>query len=59
MEDTEGAVRGEIDLFGSRKASRGAVIVNMVLGACPAYRTELFIRYLKACGRDELNTMHL
>jgi hypothetical protein len=50
--------RGEIDLFGSGKASRGSVIVNMVLGGCAAYRTQLFM-YLKACGRDELNTMNL
>ena len=50
--------RGEVDLFGSGKASRGAVIVNMVLGGCAAYRTQLFL-YLKACGRDELNTMNL
>ena len=50
--------RGEIDLFGSGKSSRGAVIVNMVLGGCAAYRTQLFL-YLKACGRDELNTMNL
>ena len=50
--------RDEIDLFGIGKASRGAVIVNMVLGGCAAYRTQLFL-YLKACGRDELNTMNL
>lgn len=50
--------RGEIDLFGSGKASRGAVIVNMVLGGYAAYRTQLFL-YLKACGREELNTMNL
>ena len=50
--------RGEIDLFGSGKSSRGSVIVNMVLGGCAAYRTQLFL-YLKACGRDELNTMNL
>ncbi len=50
--------RGEIDLFGSGKASRGAVIVNMVLGGHAAYRTQLFL-YLKACGRHELNTMNL
>src|SRR5262245_51110954 len=50
--------RGEIDLFGAGKASRGAVIVNMVLGGCAAYRTQLFL-YLKSCGRDELNTMNL
>jgi hypothetical protein len=51
--------RGGVDLFGSgQKSSRGSVIVNLVLGGCAAYRTQLFI-YLKACGRDELNTMNL
>jgi hypothetical protein len=50
--------RGEIDLFGSGKSSRGAFIVNMVLAGCAAYRTQLFL-YLKGCGRDELNTMNL
>jgi hypothetical protein len=50
--------RGEIDLFGSGKTSRGSFIVNMVLGGCAAYRTQLFL-YLKACGREELNTMNL
>jgi hypothetical protein len=50
--------RAEIDLFGSGKASRGAVIVNMVLAGCAAYRTQLFL-YLKGCGREELNTMNL
>lgn len=50
--------RGEIDLFGNGKSSRGAVLVNLVLAGCAAYRTQLFI-YLKACGRDELNTMNL
>ena len=50
--------RGEIDPFGSGKTSRGAFIVNMVLGGCAAYRTQLFL-YLKACGRDELSTRNL
>jgi hypothetical protein len=50
--------RGEIDLFGAGKSSRGAVIINLVLAGCAAYRTQLFL-YLKACGRDELNTMNL
>jgi hypothetical protein len=49
--------RSEIEMFGS-KTSRGAVIVNMVLSGCAAYRTQLFL-YLKACGRDELSTMNL
>lgn len=49
--------RGEIEMFG-RKSSRGALIVNIVLCGFAAYRTQLFC-YLKACGRDELNTMNL
>ena len=52
-------LRSEVDLFGrGQKSSRGSVIVSMVLGGCAAYRTQLFM-YLKACGRDELNTMNL
>jgi hypothetical protein len=50
--------RGEIDLFGSGKASRGSVLINLVLSGHAAYRTQLFL-YLKACGREELNTMNL
>jgi hypothetical protein len=50
--------REGVDLFGQGKSSRGSVIVSMVLGGCAAYRTQLFL-YLKACGRDELNTMNL
>jgi hypothetical protein len=54
---TEADFRGEIDMFG-RKASRGSLIVNLVLCGFAAYRTQLFL-YLKACGREELNTMNL
>jgi hypothetical protein len=50
--------RGEIDLFGSGKSSRGTVLVNLVAGGHAAYRTQLFL-YLKANGREELNTMNL
>jgi hypothetical protein len=50
--------RGEIDLFGAGKSSRGVVIVNLVLGGHAAYRTQLFC-YLKSNGREELNTMNL
>lgn len=50
--------RREIDLFGAGKNAAGVVIVNLVLGGCAAYRTQLFL-YLKSCGRDELNTMNL
>jgi hypothetical protein len=49
--------RGEIDMFG-RKSTRGLFLVNTVLCGYAAYRTQLFI-YLKACGREELNTMNL
>jgi len=49
--------RGEIEMFG-RKTTRGAFLVNMVLCGYAAYRTQLFC-YLKACGREELNTMNL
>ena len=52
-------LRAEIDPFGNgNKTSRGAFIVNLVLCGCAAYRTQLFL-YLKACGREDLNTMNL
>jgi hypothetical protein len=49
--------REEIEMFG-RKTIRGPFIVNLVLGGCAAYRTQLFL-YLKACGRDDLSTANL
>jgi hypothetical protein len=49
--------RTPIEMFGE-KTTRGAFLVNHVLGGCAAYRTQLFL-YLKACGREELNTMNL
>ncbi|MCC7007920.1 MAG: hypothetical protein IT184_03815 [Acidobacteria bacterium] len=49
--------RTNVTVFG-RTSSRGAFIVNNVLCGCAAYRTQLFL-YLKACGREELNTMNL
>lgn len=49
--------RANMDMFGT-KTTRGALIVNLVLGGHAAYRTQLFC-YLKACGREELNTMNL
>jgi hypothetical protein len=50
--------RSQIDLFGNGKTSKGSVLVNLVLAGCAAYRTQIFL-YLKACGREELNTMNL
>lgn len=55
MSDEE--LRGEIEMFGN-KSSRGATLVNMIVCGHAAYRTQLFC-YLKACGREELNTMNL
>jgi hypothetical protein len=49
--------RAEIDMFGN-KTTRGSFIANLVLAGCAAYRTQLFL-YLKASGREELNTMNL
>ena len=50
--------RADIDLFGAGKSSKGTVLVNLVVSGHAAYRTQLFL-YLKACGREELNTMNL
>jgi hypothetical protein len=50
--------RQPVDLFGGGATSKGSVITFYVLGGHAAYRTQLFL-YLKACGRDELNTMNL
>jgi len=49
--------RGQIDMFG-QKSSRGSHLVFLLVSGHAAYRTQLFC-YLKACGRDELNTMNL
>ena len=54
---SEADFRGDVDMFG-RHASRGSLLVSLVLNAHAAYRTQLFC-YLKSCGRDELNTMNL
>ena len=51
-------LRFEVDSMTGGKISRGAVLVNLVLCGCAAYRTQLFL-YLKACGREELGTMNL
>jgi hypothetical protein len=51
-------LRGEIDPFGAGKSTRGAFLITQVLCGCAAYRTQLFL-YLKACGREELNTWNL
>ena len=50
-------LRSEVQMF-FRTASRGSIIVNLVLCGHAAYRTQLFL-YLKACGQDELSTANL
>lgn len=55
MSDAEMA--SPLEMFGQSK-SRGAHLTYLVFGGHAAYRTQLFC-YLKACGRDELNTMNL
>ena len=50
-------LRAETAPFGD-PTSRGRFIVDFVLCGCAAYRMQLFM-YLKACGREELNTTDL
>ena len=50
-------LRGEIEMFG-RRASRGSMFAGLMLCHYSAYRMQLFL-YLKASGREELNTMNL
>jgi hypothetical protein len=39
---TDADFRAEIEMFGN-KTTKGAFIVNLVLGGCAAYRTQLFL----------------
>ena len=55
---TDADLRAEASLFGEPAAPRGVQFVNLLLASCVAYRTQLFL-YLKACGREELNTWNL
>jgi hypothetical protein len=50
-------LREGMEMFGST-ASRGSWLVRLVLCHYAAYRMQLFL-YLKASGREELNTMNL
>ena len=54
---TDAEFRSEINMFG-QDTTRGAALVNMVLCGYAAYRMQLFL-YLKAMGREELNTLNL
>jgi len=50
-------LREEVAMFGG-KTSRGEWLVSLVLVHYAAYRMQFFL-YLKASGREELNTMNL
>jgi hypothetical protein len=54
---TDADFRSEVDMFGNR-SSRGLLLIQMLLAAHAAYRTQLFC-YLKSCGREELSTINL
>ena len=54
---TDADFRSRINMFG-QDMTRGEALVNMVLCGYAAYRMQLFL-YLKAMGREELNTMNL
>jgi hypothetical protein len=49
--------REVLDMFGNQ-SSRGLMLIQMLLAAHAAYRTQLFC-YLKSCGREELSTINL
>jgi hypothetical protein len=51
-------LRGEIMWVDGSRITRGFFLVSYVFGQYTAYRLQLFL-YLKACGREELNTMNL
>lgn len=51
-------LRGQIMWVDGSQISKGQFLVNYVFGQAAQYRLQLFL-YLKACGREELNTMNL
>lgn len=51
-------LRGQIAGFDGSPVTRGQFLVDIVFGQLAAYRMQLFL-YLKASGREELNTMNL
>jgi hypothetical protein len=55
---TDEDLRVELTWVDGKPMSRGLFLVNYVFGQLTAYRLQLFL-YLKACGREELNTMNL
>ena len=51
-------LRGQIMWVDGSQISKGQFLVNYVFGQAAQYRLQLFL-YLKACGREDLNTMNL
>jgi hypothetical protein len=49
--------RAQFDMFGM-KYTRASAVLNVIICGHAAYRAQLF-NHLKACGREELNTMNL
>ena len=56
-DSSDADLREPIEMFG-RKASRGSLLVSLVLLHYAAYRMQLFL-YLKSSGHEELNTLNL
>ncbi len=54
----EAEFRTEITDFDEQQTSRGAFLVNLVIGGHAAYRTQIFC-YLKACGQENLTSANL
>lgn len=56
---SEADLSAELNMAGlTAKTTRGTFLVNRVLCQLAAYRMQLFL-YLKACGREELNSWNL
>jgi hypothetical protein len=55
---TDADFRAEVTDFDGNKTSRGAFLVNLVLGGSAAYRMQLFL-YLKASSAPTLNSGNL
>lgn len=55
---TDADFRAEIKDFEGQPTSRGAFLVELVLGGHAAYRTQLFL-YLKSCGQEQLDSSDL
>jgi hypothetical protein len=57
-EFSEAELSAELNMPGMTAKTRGVFLVTRVLCQLAAYRMQLFL-YLKACGREELNSWNL